>query len=138
MSAAQRAHAGSVSAAEQRAISQAIEAGVALQQRGLLNDAERLYTGILKLAPEHFDATHLLGLVRRQRGDSAGALRLIGAALKLNDTCANTHNSYAATLIDLERFDEALIGLDRAIARNPRHIDAWINRGHTLLALHRE
>jgi tetratricopeptide (TPR) repeat protein len=84
MLAARHTGAGSISEPEQKAINQAIEAGVALHQRGLIDDAERLYAGILKLAPKHFDAMHLLGLIHRQRGDSEGALELIGAALELN------------------------------------------------------
>ena len=83
MLAAQRTGAGSISEPEQKAIAQAIEAGVALHRRGLLDDAERLYAGILKLAPKHFDAMHLLGVVHQQRGDSDKALQLIGAALEL-------------------------------------------------------
>ena len=138
MSAAQRAHPGSVSESEQRAIGQAIETGVALQKRGLLDDAERLYAGILKLAPKHFGAMHLLGLAHRQRGDSESALELIGAALELNGASADAHNSYAATLIDLQRFDEALVSIERALVLDSSHVDAWVNRGHTLLELHRE
>jgi len=134
MSAAQRAP----TEAERRAISQAIETGVALQQRGLLDDAERLYTGILKLAPKHPGAMHLLGLIRRRRGDCEGALELIGAALHLNGISADMHNNCAATLIDLQRFDEALVRIEQALALDPNHVDAWINRGHVLLELHRE
>jgi Flp pilus assembly protein TadD len=90
MSAAQRANSGPISTPEQSAIDQAISAGAELHRRGLLDDAERLYAGILKLAPRHFDAMHLLGVIHQQRGDSEKALSLIGAALDLNNASAAT------------------------------------------------
>jgi tetratricopeptide (TPR) repeat protein/ADP-heptose:LPS heptosyltransferase len=128
MSAAQRARNGEVSASEQQAIDQAIEAGAALHRRGLIDDAERLYAGILKLAPKHFDAMHLLGVVHQQRGDSDGALRLIGAALELNDASADAHSNHGKVLLQLRRFDEALVSVERALALVPDHPQALINR----------
>ena len=100
MSAAQRAHHGRFQRTS-RAINQAIETGVALHQRGLLDDAERLYAGILKLAPKHFDAMHLLGVLHQQRGDSEGALKLIGAALELNGVSADAHNNHGKVLLQI-------------------------------------
>lgn len=122
MLAAQRDH------AEKQAIAQAMETGVALHRRGLLDDAERLYAGILKLAPKHFDATHLLGVVHQQRGDSEGALKLIGAALELNAASADAYSNHGKVLLQLRRFDEALLSLERALALMPDHPQALINR----------
>lgn len=127
MSAAQRAHA-KASAAEQQAIGQAMEAGVALHQRGLIDDAEQLYAGILKLAPRHFDATHLLGVIHQQRGDSDKALELIGAALELNNASADAHNNHGRVLLQLRRYDEALASVERALALVGDHPQALINR----------
>ena len=113
---------------ERKAIDQAIEAGVELHRRGLLDDAERLYAGILKLAPKHFDAMHLLGVVHQQRGDSDKALKLIGAALELNDASADAFTNHGNVLLQLRRFDEALVSIDRALALAPDHAQALINR----------
>lgn len=124
----QRADAGSISEPEQKAIAQAIQAGVALHRRGLLDDAERLYAGILKLAPRHFDATHLLGVVHQQRGDSDKALQLIGAALELSNASADAYNNHSRVLLQLRRFDEALASIERALALVPDHPQALINR----------
>ncbi len=128
MSAAPRASSGPISAPEQSAIDQAIAAGAELHRRGLLDDAERLYAGILKLAPGHFDATHLLGVVHHQRGDSDRALKLIGAALELNNASADAHNNHGRVLLQLKRYDEALISIDRALALMPDHFAGRINR----------
>lgn len=122
MLAAQRNH------AEQKAIAQALETGVALHQRGLIDDAERLYAGILKLAPKHFDAMHLLGVVHQQRGDSDKALELIGAALELSNASADAYNNHARVLLQVKRYDEALASIDRALALVPDHPQALVNR----------
>jgi tetratricopeptide (TPR) repeat protein len=122
------AAAGSISGAEQKAIAQAIEAGLALHQRGLLDDAERLYSGILKLAPRHFDAMHLLGVLHHQRGDSHKALKLIGAALELNAASADAFANHAKVLMQLRRYDEALVSIERLLALAPDQHQALINR----------
>jgi tetratricopeptide (TPR) repeat protein len=128
MSAAQRANSGPISAPEQSAIDQAISAGAELHRRGLLDDAERLYAGILKLAPRHFDAMHLLGVVHQQRGDSEKALSLIGAALDLNNASADAHNNHGRVLLQLNRYDEALVSIEQALTLMPDHPQALINR----------
>jgi tetratricopeptide (TPR) repeat protein len=128
MLATHRAQGGSVSEPEQRAIDQAIEAGVALHRRGLLDDAERLYTGILKLAPKHFDATHLLGVIYQQRGNNDKALKLIGAALELNTASADAFANHAKVLTQLRRYDEGLVSIARSLALEPDQHQALINR----------
>jgi tetratricopeptide (TPR) repeat protein len=125
---AQRTGAGSISEPEHQAIAKAIEAGVALHQRGMVDDAERLYAGILKLAPKHFDAMHLLGVVHQQRGDCEKALSLIGAALELDNASADAHNNHGRVLLQLKRYEEALISIERALALIPDHAQALINR----------
>ena len=63
---------------------QTMQAAVALHQQGRLREAEKLYARVLKAAPEHFDALHLLGLAKAQGGQMGEAYRLMSAALKLN------------------------------------------------------
>lgn len=130
MSAVQRAYVQNVetTAAEQQAIDQAMDAGVKLHRRGLIDDAERLYSGILKLAPRHFDAMHLLGVVHQQRGDSDKALKLIEAALDLNNASADAYNNHGKVLLQLRRFDESLVSIERSLALMPGHPQALINR----------
>jgi tetratricopeptide (TPR) repeat protein len=41
---------------------------LACHQQGRLNEAQRLYTEILKVAPDNFDALHLLGVLLAQLG----------------------------------------------------------------------
>ena len=63
--------------------------GLALQQQGRLREAEKIYTRVLKAAPDQFDALNLLGTIKVQRGQAGEAYRLISAALKVNPRAAN-------------------------------------------------
>ena len=122
---------------EQAAIAEAVRTGVALHQRGLLDDAERLYAGILKLAPDHFDALHLLGVVRQQRGETAEAVRLIGMALKVKANSAEALTNYGQVLLQIRRLSEALASFDQALAIEPDLAQARINRATVLVELGR-
>ena len=62
----------------------AAEEAAAFHRRGMLAEAEARYAAILRADPRHFDALHLLGILRQQQGNAAEAARLIDAALKLN------------------------------------------------------
>ena len=71
---------------------------------------------------------HLLGVVHQQRGDSDKALKLIGAALELNDCLGRAFNNHGKVLLQLRRFDEALVSIERALALAPDQPQALINR----------
>ena len=74
---------------QDEAVAEATRYAVIFHQRGMLAEAEQFYAAILEIKPDHFDALRLLGVLRQQQGKNAEALRLINAALKMND-----NNSY--------------------------------------------
>ena len=80
---------------------------VAAHRRGRLELAEPIYRDILRKAPDHADALHLLGLVAHQRGDQAEAVRLIGRAMRLDPAKAAYANSIGLALLAQGRPDEA-------------------------------
>src|SRR5262249_55668023 len=45
-----------------------LQSALALHRRGQLAEAEEICRNILKVAPDHFDAIHLLGITLLQRG----------------------------------------------------------------------
>jgi protein O-GlcNAc transferase len=111
------------------------EDAVAYHRRGMLAEAEKRYAVILRASPNHFDALHLLGVLRQQQGNSAEAERLIDAALKMNPRSIEALCNFGAVLNALDRRDEALAAYDQALTIAPDHIEALCKRGSVLLAL---
>jgi len=112
-----------------RAVQQALE----LHHQGRLADAERLYTAVLAVRPDHFDALQMLGVIRLARGDHATALRLISAAMQARPNSPQVLLNHGIVLDALGRHDEALANFDQAIARKNRFAEAHNNRGSVLL-----
>jgi tetratricopeptide (TPR) repeat protein len=118
-------------------LGQIIGEALALHQQGRLDEAETLYGRVLKAQRDHFDALHLLGVLKVQRGRPDEAHRLITAALKVDPRSADALSNLALVLHSLKRSDEALASVDRALALAPGHADALNNRGNILLDLAR-
>jgi hypothetical protein len=110
---------------------------LALHQQGRLAEAERAYREVLRQAPAHFDALHLLGVLTLQTMRTEGGVELIGQALALNPKSWAAHNNLGNGLRDLTLFDAALVSFDRSIALKPDFADAHNNRGIVLKDLKR-
>jgi tetratricopeptide (TPR) repeat protein len=118
-------------------IAQAMQEAVGLHGQGRLREAEKLYTRVLKAAPDHFDALHLLGTIKAQSGQMGEALRLISAALKINPRASEALVNLANVMHALKRDADALDCLDKALAIKPSDLQALQNRGAALLTLNR-
>lgn len=114
-----------------------IQEAIALHQQGLLEDAERLYTQILQVDRDHFDALHLLGVLMHQRGNCEEALDLIAKALATNPGSADAHANQARMFTASERYDLALASNARALALQPNDVAALCDRAKILNALSR-
>jgi len=110
---------------------------VALHRAGRLDKAEPLYLAILREVPEHFDALHLIGVVRQQQGRDAEAIAFIDRALALRPENPAAHSNRGLSLRVLGRAQEALASCERAIRLKPDYADAHNNRGLALAALRR-
>ncbi len=95
------------------ALQKAIEAHKAEQ----LEDADRLYTAILKVQPQHPDANHNLGVLAVSIGRVQEALPLFEAALKANPNISQFWLSYIDSLIILDRMEDAKAVFDQAKSR---------------------
>ncbi len=123
--------------AELAQVASLLTQGLALHQAGRLAEAEKIYSQILAIDPDQFDARHLLGFIFHQRGDSAQAVHHMDLALQKNPDNILALNNRGIALSALKRFDEALASYDQAIATRPDFIEALLNRGNTLQELQR-
>ena len=122
---------------EQLRVNRALQQAIQLQMQGKLDQAALQYLEILKSSPSHFDAKHLLGIIRAQQGRHLEALDLIGAALKINPNDAPALSNFGIVLQRSGHSERALASFDRALAIQPGHVDALFNRGLALIALGR-
>jgi protein O-GlcNAc transferase len=125
------------SAHDESVVAEAFRYATTFHERGILAEAEKFYAAILNVRPEHFNALHLFGVLRRQQGNSAEALRLISAALKMNPRSVDALGSFGGVLLSLKLFDEALAACDNALAIQRDHFDCVAIRAQALLALTR-
>ncbi len=108
--------------------------GEAMEQHRLGNyvQAEATYRQILRRAPCHPDALHLLGVVAHQTGRAQLAIQSIGRALALVDSQPVMHFSYGNALNEAGRSEEALVSYRRALELMPTLDEARFHLGATL------
>ena len=116
-----------------RTIHQALE----LHHQGRIADAERLYSAVLAVRPDHFDALQMLGLIKLARGEAVTALHLVSAAMRLRPTSPQVLLNHGMVLNALDRHEEALASFDQALKHKGRYAEALNNRGSVLIALGR-
>jgi tetratricopeptide (TPR) repeat protein len=114
---------------------QVLQQAVDLHLKGRLAEAEGLYLQLLNAQSDHFDALHMLGVLRYQQGQYAQSLGLIGAALKTNPNSPPAIVNYALVLAALNRPAEALSFYDKALAIEPNY--ALAHHGAALAKLNR-
>jgi tetratricopeptide (TPR) repeat protein len=116
---------------------QALERAVNFHRQGQLADAEAIYGELIKVAPDHFDALHMLAVVRYQQGRHPDALPLIERALQLQPESPDALSNYGLVLRALSRRAEAIEAFDRALRLRPNYPAALSNRGNVLVDLDR-
>ncbi|HEX5049518.1 MAG TPA: tetratricopeptide repeat protein [Gammaproteobacteria bacterium] len=99
---------------------------------GRLAEAERGYREILRRAPEHADALHLLGVIAMQTGDLRSALLLVQRAVSLRPDAAVCRNNLGQIFDRMGRFGEAARSYETAIELDPGYAEAYNNLGYVL------
>jgi predicted O-linked N-acetylglucosamine transferase (SPINDLY family) len=110
---------------------------VALHQAGRTAEATALYEQIIAQVPEHFDATHLLGVVALQEGRLDDAERLITSALRLNPTYTAALNNLGTVYLRRHELELACGQFERAVRLQPNSASALVNLGTVLRQLGR-
>jgi tetratricopeptide (TPR) repeat protein len=116
---------------------QAFAAAVALHRSGRLSEAEQFYRKILEREPDHFGATHYLGLIRTQQGRLDEALALLQKAVALDPQSFEARTNLGIALAGSRRLDDAITEYRRALALQPHYIEAHNNLATALIGLGR-
>jgi tetratricopeptide (TPR) repeat protein len=80
---------------------------------------------ILKVAPSHPVATLLLGAAQRLTGKAEAALQILEPLARSQSNWAVAHYEHGLALSRLERRDDAIAALRRAVTLRPDMPDAW-------------
>ena len=119
-------------AAEPRGtLAEALQQAARLLQRDPLLAAEQAEE-ILKVVPGHPGAKLILGTAQRAAGNPAAALAVLQPLIATQPAWAPAHYELGMTLSDLERHEEALSALRRAVELRPDLPDAWREIGDRL------
>jgi hypothetical protein len=105
-------------------------------QQGHLDKAERLCTAILEYCDD-FDALHLLGFIRLQRGRHLDAIGFLTRALRIDPGSIEGMSNLGLALHGAGRFEEAIAYYRGALALAPHHGEILYNLGNAFLALDR-
>ena len=95
-------------------IDQALQEAIKAHKEGKIQDADRLYTAILKVQPKNADANHNLGLLAVDIGKVEEGLPFLKTALEINPSIAQFWMSYINVLIKLNLKTDAKVVFDLA------------------------
>ncbi|MDA9991292.1 tetratricopeptide repeat protein, partial [Paracoccaceae bacterium] len=95
-------------------IDQALQKAIEAHKAGQVQEADRLYTAILKAQPKHPDANHNMGVLAVGVGKVQEALPFFKTALETNLNTAQYWLSYIDALIKLDQIADAKAVLDQA------------------------
>ena len=95
-------------------LDQALQQGIGAHKAGEFQDAERLYTAILKALPKHPDANHNMGVLAVGAGKVQEALPFFQTALVVKPSIEQFWLSYMDALIKLGQINEAKSVFDQA------------------------
>ena len=101
-------------------IDQALQQGIEAHKAGQVQEADRLYTAILKAQPKHPDANHNMGVLAIVVGRVQEALPFFKTALEANLNTAQHWLSYIDALIKLNKLADAKAVLDQARSKDAK------------------
>ncbi len=101
-------------------LDQALQKGVEAHKAGQLQEADRIYTAILKAQPKHPDANHNMGVLAVGVGKVQEALPFFKTALEANPATAQFLLSYIDALTKLGKLADAKAVLDQAKSKGAK------------------
>jgi predicted O-linked N-acetylglucosamine transferase (SPINDLY family) len=113
---------------------QQIQTAVALQRAGRLAEAAKIYSRVLRRAPDNFDCIYLLATLHAQQGDLSKAIELFRRAAKLRPDVLDVQYNLAVALSMTGDHREAARAYKRILDKDPRHSQARNNYAACLLS----
>jgi len=114
-----------------------LEQAVALHQADRMAEAAEIYEKIITRVPNHFDATHLLGVIALQQGHLEQAQTLIAAALRINPGDTAAVSNLGTVYLRNGQLELACKQFERAVELRPNSFSALANLGTVLRQLGR-
>jgi tetratricopeptide (TPR) repeat protein len=111
-----------------------LNSAIRYHQSGHLEQAARIYQGILARQSDDPDALHLLGVIALQQGRPQQAVELIVRAIAANPSVAAFHSNLAEGYRALGDLDRAVGCCQVALRLQPNYPEAVNNLGLALLA----
>lgn len=108
------------------------ESALALHLAGALTDAEIAYRFILSSEPQHVEATHYLGVLLHQTGNTLEALSMIHGALELDNGSACRYNDLGNILSQTGDLADAAAAFRLSLELNVNDANVWNNFGSVL------
>ena len=118
-------------------IDEAMRLATNLHRAGHREDAEKIYTRVLELVPDHADALHFLGILAHEQGRSADAIRLIAQSVALMPDNPGFRSNLGNLMLESDRFEDAEQEYRQALALDPDRPDALHNYAVLCKALRR-
>ncbi len=114
-----------------------LASAIALHQRGQLEEAERVYLGVLEAEENNPDALHYLGVMRHQQGRSLLAIDLVRRAIDIRPDYVDALNNLGNIYQQLGGPDDAAKAYKMALELRPDHPEALRNLAVALRKLKR-
>jgi len=115
-------------------VDEAVAIAIQLHKDGRFEEANAVYTEILKVDSGNPRVLHFAGVLAHQLGRSADGAELIRKSLALVPDAADWHNNLGIVLQESGQLDDAIGVYHRAIALDPAHTNAYSNLGVLLRA----
>lgn len=112
-----------------------ISAAASAYGQGRYAESEALCRQILQAVPDHFDATHVLGLSVQQGGRLDEAQQLLERAIAIDPRSHEALSNLAALYFVLQKLEAARACQEKAIALKPNFTPALAGLGNILLQM---